>query len=568
MQKNTPNSLIHDPTEDLATGPIVGIDFGTSHSLVTIGSPPSVVSDALGPISLPTTVSYTDEGCIFGEELQSIHSVKRLLGQSFSDIKHLKLPHVSEGVDDTILIHTKERALTPEQIATDFFQHLYTRTASHLGTNLRAVITVPAYFSERARHIIRKCAMAAGWQPFKLLSEPTAAAFAYGLHKEDGCYLVYDWGGGTFDVSVLSVAHGAFQILALNGDMLLGGDDIDYALALKVLGHDNVSTDILYYAKSIKEALAIHSQAQWSLNGSCSLIAEDLAYVFEPFIQRTLSLCDEALHDASLEPQDIRGIILAGGTTIAPCVQSAVQKHLGAPLYQSIAPQSVVAFGSAIFAHNLQEGAEQALLDILPLSLGIEIKGGLTDTIIPRNTPIPYGATQRFTTSIDNQKTVVISVLQGERDLASHCVSLGTILVGPLPPLPAGVPQIEVSFLIDADGLLTVHVIEKISGVSSFSFLHDVLDAKEKERIIRESSAHALADADEVQRRSLLHTIQDLAHKVAKLQEQTPLDPSILQELKRLEARTESECSLHEIEQSLLCVEKSIIEALSTHTNT
>lgn len=511
MQKKHPTNII----EDRPQKPIVGVDFGTTRSLVAFGDPPEILKDDSGCLDMPTVITYANGAVVCGKD--GAFAIKRLLGQKFSAVDHLELPHVRKGTCDSVELHVNGTTVSVQQAVRDFLMHLCQRTSALLNDSpVRAVMTVPAYFSESVRHNLRQCALEAGWEPVRVLTEPTAAALAYDLHKSEGVYLVYDLGGGTFDAALLSVEQGAFRVLALGGDPLLGGDDIDHALAKAVMG-ENANDEDVQYARSIKEALSTQTKILWERGVSREITKDFLKKVAQPFLEKTFNICDDVLQEGGVTASQVAHVICVGGSVRDPWIMESVQAHTGINCLCDFDPQKVVAFGAARYAQQLSTGTALTLVDALPLSLGIETAGGLMDIIVERNTPIPCSVTQTFTTFVDNQKFVKISVLQGERDIAQHCTKLGVLSVGPLPALRAGVPQIDVTFCVDAEGILSVWVKDKTSGEQFFTFVRDVVHASHKESVVLESAKCALEDAQEVRRISLGRTIYGLAEKIKTL---------------------------------------------------
>jgi Fe-S protein assembly chaperone HscA len=475
---------------------IVGIDLGTTNSLVAemTLTGPQIVEDAQGRKIVPSVVSLTTEGkLVAGEparELlltnpeQTVYSVKRLMGRGVGDVQEeLKLfPfRIAEGSESVIKLKLGGRTFTPPEISAVVLRQLKDNAEAALGAPVtEAVITVPAYFNDAQRQATKDAGRLAGLEVLRLVNEPTAASLAYGLDKrKDGIIAVYDFGGGTFDVSILRLHEGIFEVLATNGDTHLGGDDIDNLL-LRIaledvqsewgrhLPGDDLSADF-ELVQRLRRAV-IHAKEQLSFVPETKI---ELEYkgnryqraidrtLFErliaPVVERTLDPCRECLADAKLTPEQIEEVVLVGGSTRIPLVRAAVERLFKAKPHTELNPDEVVALGAAVQAGILAGDVEdKLLLDVTPLSLGIEIMGGVISKLIHRNSTIPASATETFTTAVDGQKNVLIHVLQGEREMVKDCRSLARFDLKDIQPLPAGLARIEVRFLIDANGILNV----------------------------------------------------------------------------------------------------------------
>ena len=421
----------------ISLGKVVGIDLGTTHSVVSVvknGKPQVLTFEGVGPL-IPSTLTLENNELKVGLDLEeTLRSTKRLMGKGAQQLCLGAYRFTPVEVAGKILAHLKYLV---EQ--TDPFE--------------AAVITVPAYFDEVARVATKQAAALAGIKLLRLINEPTAAALAYGLETGvEGIYAVYDLGGGTFDVSLLKLEKGVFQVLATGGDLTLGGDDIDQAFA--------VAKDLdLKQARRVKEKLTTNQETD-------GIQRTELEQVAMPFIERTLAITQDVFKEADLSPHAIEGVVLVGGMTRMPSVRRQVEAFFKKPPLCTMNPDEAVALGAALSAHGLVNGSDTLLLDVTPLSLGLETMGGLVEKIIPRNTPLPALATQDFTTHQDGQGGILIHVVQGEREFAADCLSLARFELYGLPSLPAGAVRLRVDFAVDVEGLLTVTAFEKTTGLS------------------------------------------------------------------------------------------------------
>jgi len=517
-------------------GKVVGIDLGTTNSLVAVSRDgvPEVIRDASGDALVPSVVSIAEDGTVFvGREAQrrlltapvrTVYSVKRFMGRGVDDVRDeaALLPFGITGAPGGVVrIVLGDRELTPPEISAAILRELKQRAEEWFRGQGefdfevdRAVITVPAYFNDAQRTATRDAGRLAGLEVLRIVNEPTAASLAYGLDQRDrGLVAVYDLGGGTFDISILRVEDGVFQVLATNGNTHLGGDDLDRRLMETVLGEigaalppeavQAVRKAVIHAKRDLSEAdqaeIRVPSSPGLPNGFERTMTRADFEALVRPLIEQTTEPVRQALADAGLEPGEIDEVVLVGGSTRVPLVRRLVAELFGRTPHSELNPDEVVALGAAVQADILVSGRrEMLLLDVTPLGLGIETMGGVVQKIIVRNSTIPASGREMFTTGVDNQTSVDIHVLQGERELAADCRSLARFRLRGIPPMPAGLPRIEVRFQIDANGILGVAASELRTGIAQAVEVKPSygLTDEEVERMLIESFEHAQADID------------------------------------------------------------------------
>lgn len=563
---------LHEPGETPApheqeAGAAVGIDLGTTNSVVALSfdGETEVLRGADGRALIPSVVHYRDDGVIeVGAKAREailetpdhvVSSIKRLMGRGIEDVKALAgtLPYTVEPNPEggMVRLRVAGRVMTPVEISADILRAIKVRAEEALsGRHVsRAVITVPAYFDDAARTATKDAARLADLEVLRLVNEPTAAALAYGLDNGvEGLYAVYDLGGGTFDISILKMEKGVFQVKATGGDAVLGGDDIDHAVAEHFLaaraadlGAQTISPgeakQALMTARVAKECLTARESGEWMIevDGKPSRHALDRATLESlagQFVSRTIDICRNVVEDAGIDVADIKGVVLVGGSTRMPLVRRRVAEFFGSEPLSDINPDEVVAVGAALQAEALTRGSDTLLLDVTPLSLGIETMGGIVEKVIPRNTPIPVAMAQEFTTYQDGQTAMAIHAVQGEREMVDQNRSLARFVLRGIPPMTAGAARIRVTFQVDADGLLTVAAKELTTGIEQQVAVKPSYGLSEDEmaNMLRASMENA---RDDMAQRLLAEAVVEARRSVLAVNSALSVDADLLSDDER-----------------------------------
>ncbi|MSO66176.1 MAG: Fe-S protein assembly chaperone HscA [Alphaproteobacteria bacterium] len=564
----------------------VGIDLGTTNSLVAVArdGKPEVLRDPRGGTGLvPSIVAYPQGGSalvgdaarlvMLDEPERVVSSIKRLMGRGIDDVQILagtrRYEVLAAAAGEMVRLRIGGRILSPVEISAEILRALKARAEQSLGRPVtQSVITVPAYFDDAARTATKDAARLAGLQVLRLVNEPTAAALAYGLDKEaEGLFAVYDLGGGTFDVSILRLERGVFQVIATGGDAALGGDDFDQAVAehfLAAAPHDRLSPgevqQALFSARLAKECLTTQETGEWWIvaggqRKAHRLDRTGLEQIVDPIVARTLAIFRQVLIDAKLTADRLSGVVLVGGSTRMPLVRRRVAEFFQREPLADINPDEVVALGAALQAEALTHGSDTLLLDVTPLSLGLETMGGLVEKLIPRNTPIPVAKAQEFTTYQDGQDAMMIHVVQGEREVVDQNRSLARFTLTRIPAMVASAARITVTFAVDADGLLTVSAREKTTGREQAVVVKPSygLSPEDMERMLRDSMVNA---RDDMNRRLVTESQVEGKRAVLAVESALAKDGDLLDTARRHSIETE----VAALKQALDGTDRSLIQ--------
>ncbi len=576
---------------------IVGIDLGTTNSLVAYikdGKAVAVKGKDGKSTLVPSIVHFgKDGGIIVGEEAReklisdptnTIYSVKRLMGKSYDDVENFEqyfgYKIIDEDTESLVKVRVDDKFYTPIGLSAEILKSLKHRIEKDLGEKInKAVITVPAYFNDSQRQATRDAGKLAGLDVLRIVNEPTAASLAYGIGldpEETRTIAVYDLGGGTFDISILQIQNGIFEVLSTNGDTFLGGDDFDRAIIDFWVKENNLDPTLLNQNKELAQAIRLEAEhAKKSLTdaGDFSSSIENLQLnitkaqfeeLTQSLVQRTLDCCKNALTDAEISVEKIDHIVMVGGSTRIPQVQNSVASFFGKTLFNELNPDEVVALGAAIQADVLAGNQKDILLlDVTPLSLGIETVGGLMDTIIPRNSKVPNKAGRQYTTSVDGQKNLKVAVYQGERDLVNDNRKLGEFILKGIPPMPAGLPKIEIQFILNADGILKVKAKELRSNVETEIEIKSQYGLSEEEmaQMLIDSIQNAEAD---MKIRGLLEARNEANNILLSSDKFLHQNEEILSE----EEKTETKTLIENLKQSVNGGDKDAINKAMDDLNT